>query len=327
MTSDSPRIPASQIGRSERFSQRTNDGFGVHCHFAPMTVGGRLADQTRQLSIRCVGAVSFSTGSPRPAPAAGRAGGPVGDWFAGGPRPVPGRVGIESILLFTNDWSLCGTIFYNQGRSSPCIIPSRTHATHVANNPRTTKGRFEMIVSVIGCPNSGLATKVLTLPISHQIRAESREPESREPRAESREPRAESREPRAESREPRAESREPRAESREPRAESREPRAESREPRAESREPRAESREPRAESREPRAESREPRAESREPRAESREPRAESREPRAESREPRAESREPRAESREPRAEIIPPAGMHQTPAERIPNNRTRPAA
>ena len=64
MTSDSPRIPASQIGRSERFSQHTNDGFGVHCHFAPMTVGGRLADQTRQLSIRCVGAVSFSTGSP-----------------------------------------------------------------------------------------------------------------------------------------------------------------------------------------------------------------------------------------------------------------------
>ena len=33
-----------------------------------------------------------------------------------------------------------------------------------------------MIVSVIGCPNSGPATKVLTLPISHQIRAESREP-------------------------------------------------------------------------------------------------------------------------------------------------------
>ena len=109
------------------------------------------------------------------------------------------------------------------------LNPSRTHATHVANNhnSQTTKERFEMIVSVIGRPNSGPATKVLTLPISHQDRAE-----SREPRAESREPRAESREPRAESREPRAESREPRAESREPRAESREPRAESREPRA-----------------------------------------------------------------------------------------------
>ena len=39
------------------------------------------------------------------------------------------------------------------------LNPSRTHATHVANNPETTKGRFEMIVSVIGCPNSGLATK------------------------------------------------------------------------------------------------------------------------------------------------------------------------
>ncbi len=89
------------------------------------------------------------------------------------------------------------------------LNPSRTHATHVANNhnSQTTKERFEMIVSVIGCPNSGPATKVLKLPISHQDRAE-----SREPRAESREPRAESREPRAESREPRAESREPRAE-------------------------------------------------------------------------------------------------------------------
>ena len=51
------------------------------------------------------------------------------------------------------------------------LNPSRTHATHVANNPRTAKGRFEMIVSVIGCPNSGPATKVLTLPISHQDRA------------------------------------------------------------------------------------------------------------------------------------------------------------
>ena len=121
----------------------------------------------------------------------------------------------------------------------------REHMRHMLRTtPRTTKGRFEMIVSVIGRPNSGPATKVLTLPISHQIRAE-----SREPRAESREPRAESREPRAESREPRAESREPRAESRAERAESREPRAESREPRAESRrEPRAEPL-PRAESR------------------------------------------------------------------------------
>ena len=51
------------------------------------------------------------------------------------------------------------------------LNPSRTHATHVANNSRTTKGRFEMIVSVIGCPNSGPATKVLTLPTSHQDRA------------------------------------------------------------------------------------------------------------------------------------------------------------
>ena len=53
------------------------------------------------------------------------------------------------------------------------LNPSRTHATHVANNhnSRTTKERFEMIVSVIGCPNSGPATKVLTLPIPHQDRA------------------------------------------------------------------------------------------------------------------------------------------------------------
>ena len=42
MTSDSPRMPTSQIGRSERFSQHTNDGFGARHRLRADLAGKRL---------------------------------------------------------------------------------------------------------------------------------------------------------------------------------------------------------------------------------------------------------------------------------------------